>query len=394
MVTHPMTGIGPRIATARRARGLSQQEFADAAGVSYATVRSVERGARYPSEASLDAMAAALGIDPSRLVTSGARTTTRLDAAMPALSAVLASYDVPVDGPVRPVSELRLAVSTVQQWRLEAQYVRLAEAVPSLLAELARAFHHSASGGDRAIMARLLVSAYRSADAVAYKGGHRDLSARLIELMRWANGEAQDEVLAAITAYVRTEVFFAAKAHDAGLIALERALDVAPTATTTSSTAARGSLHMRAAVIAARTESPDRGDEHLTEARRLADQVTEGIYAGTAFGPDSVRVHELSYAVSLGDRGVQRALEIAREWAPPRNLPSERRSGFYIELSRAQLWAGRRAEAFESLRLARQIAPQHTREHRWAREVTETLLRLSRSDRDGLTRFADWIGAT
>jgi hypothetical protein len=89
---------------------------------------------------------------------------------------------------------------------------------------------------------------------------------------------------------------------------------------------------------------------------------------------------------------VHRALGVAREWAPPRDLPSERRSGFYIELSRAQLWAGQRQDAFESLRVARRIAPQHTREHPWAREVAETLLRLSRADREGLGAFGEWIG--
>ncbi|MCF1512313.1 hypothetical protein [Streptomyces glomeratus] len=53
--------------------------------------------------------------------------------------------------------------------------------LPDLLAELARACHQ-ASAGERADLAGLLVRAYRSADAVAYKFGARDLSARLIEL--------------------------------------------------------------------------------------------------------------------------------------------------------------------------------------------------------------------
>jgi hypothetical protein len=105
-----------------------------------------------------------------------------------------------------------------------------------------------------------------------------------------------------------------------------------------------------------------------------------------------VRVHEVSVAVSLGDRGIQRALDVARTWSPPRGMPAERRSGFYIELSRALLWAGQRASAFEALRVARRIAPQHTREHPWAREVTETLLRLSRADAEGLAAFAEWVG--
>jgi transcriptional regulator with XRE-family HTH domain len=392
MSADPMRGVGERIATARRARRLTQSDLAAAAGLSHVTIRSIERGARRPSEDSLDAIAAALGMDPSRLLASGARAAGRVHATMPALSAAIAAYDVPDDGPVRDLDELRRDVAAAEEWRLAAQYVRLAEVAPELLGELARALHQSPAG-TRPAVAALLVSAYRSADAVAYKAGHRDLSARLVDIMRWAAPQAEDPLLTATAAYVRTEVFFAARAHDAGLRALEVAVDAAPPPTSRAAAAARGALHMRAAVIAGRAGLADRADEHLAEARALADRTPEGVYSGTAFGPDSVRVHELSYAVSLGDTGVQRALDIAREWAPPRALPPERRSGFYIELARAQTWGGRRADAFESLMVARRIAPQHTREHGWARETVGTLLRLSRSDDGRLPAFAEWVGA-
>jgi transcriptional regulator with XRE-family HTH domain len=392
MSADPMRGVGERIATARRARRLTQSDLAAAAGLSHVTIRSIERGARRPSEDSLDAIAAALGMDPSRLLASGARAAGRVHATMPALSAAIAAYDVPDDGPVRDLDELRRDVAAAEEWRLAAQYVRLAEVAPELLGELARALHQSPAG-TRPAVAALLVSAYRSADAVAYKAGHRDLSARLVDIMRWAAPQAEDPLLTATAAYVRTEVFFAARAHDAGLRALEVAVDAAPPPTSRAAAAARGALHMRAAVIAGRAGLADRADEHLAEARALADRTPEAVYQGTAFGPDSVRVHELSYAVSLGDTGVQRALDIAREWAPPLALPPERRSGFYIELARAQTWGGRRADAFESLMVARRIAPQHTREHGWARETVGTLLRLSRSDDGRLAAFAEWVGA-
>lgn len=391
MTSDPRRGIGPRLATARRARRMTQQDLADAAGVSYAMVRSIERGARLPSDDVLDALAAALGVDPSRLLASGARATGRVHAALPALSDAIATYDIPDDGPVRPLPDLRVAVAEAEGWRLGAQYVRLAEAAPALLSELLRALHQ-ASLGDRPGVARLLVSAVRSADAVAYKTGARDLSARLIDLMRWAVPQTDDDLLAPMAAYVRGETFFAARAHEPGLRALEMAIDAAPAAEGSAAAAARGALHMRAAVMAGRAGQPDRAYDHLAEARTLADRTPEGVYSGTAFGPDSVRIHDLSHAVSLGDAGAQRALDIAREWAPPRTLGAERRSGFYIELARAQVWGGRRADAFESLRVARRIAPQHAREHPWTRESAETLLRLTRGADEDLVVFAEWAG--
>jgi transcriptional regulator with XRE-family HTH domain len=391
MSPNPMRGVGKRIAAARRARNLTQVDLADSAGLSASMLRKIEQGRRAPSDDTLDAIAAALALDPSRLLSGRGRSDGRVHAAMPALSAALAGHDIPGGPPGRTLDELAAMVAEAETWRLGAQYVRLAHAMPALIADLTATLH-AASGDQRRQVARLLVSAYRSADAVAYKHGHRDLSARLVELMRWAAPSADDPLLDSAVAYVRTETFFAARAHHAGLRALEAAIDTAPPPADLAATAARGALHMRAAVIAGRAMNEPAAWDHLAEARRLAEQAPESVYLGTAFGPASVRIHELSVAVSLGDRGITRALTVAREWAPPRDLPSERRSGFYVELSRAQLWAGRRSDAFESLRVARRIAPQHTREHPWTREVTETLLRLSRTDREGLAPFAEWAG--
>lgn len=385
------SGVGRRIATARRIAHMTQQDLADAAHVSYATVRAIERGAREPSDRVLDALADALNVDPSRLLTDLRRTTGRVHDAMPALSAAIATYDLPEDGPTRPLPQLQAAVEQAVTWRLAAQYVRLADTTPGLLEELARALH-STTGRDRVTVARLLVAAYRAADAVAYKFGHRDLSARLVELMRWATEQADSPVLSASTAYVRAETYFAARSHAAGLRVLEAAIDAGPAPTDAEATAARGALHMRAAVIAARAGNPAAADTHLQEARVLGDRVGEGVYQGTAFGPSSVRIHEVSTAVSLGTSHVQRALDVAHEWKPGPEIPPERRSGFYIELARAQVWTGRHDDALESLKVARRIAPQHAREHPWVLEDATRLLRHKRRDRESLDAFIKWVG--
>lgn len=388
---HPMRGAGPRIAAARRARHMTQEDLALAAQVSYGTIKGIERGVRMPSEDTLDAIAAALGRDPSDLAAGGARAIGRITAAMPALSAAIAAYDLPEDGPVRSLRQLTSSVDEAVSWRLGAQYVRLSQTMPALLQELARALQRS-RGAERVTVAVLLTAAYRSADAVAYKHGERDLSARLVDLMRWAANQAQDPLLLATASYVRTETYLAAKAHHAGLRALEVALDQAPPVVDAGSAAARGALHMRAAVVAGRASDASAAKEHLGEAKQLAQMVPEGVYGGTAFGPDSVQIHRVSVAVSLGGDHLQSALEVGTTWAPPKDMPSERRSGFYIEMARALLWAARRDHAYEALKTARRIAPQHTREHPWAREDTATLRRLRRSDPDDFDAFAEWIG--
>ncbi|MEU8543784.1 helix-turn-helix transcriptional regulator [Streptomyces sp. NPDC048717] len=384
--------VGERIAARRRARRLTQRRLAEASQVSYSTIRAVERGARRPSDDTLEALAAALGVDATQLRTGFHGTERRVHGALPALSAAIAGYEIPQGLPTCREDALATAVGVAEEWRLNAQYGRIASTIPSVLADAIRHIH-TAPAREHTAAARMLASAARTADAIAYKYGAHDLSARLIDLMRWAADRSADPLVAATASYVRTETFFAARAYAIGLTALEQAVDNAPAPTSQLKAAARGALHMRAAVIAGRAENADAADLHLGHARRLAVQVgREGTYLGTSFGPDSVRIHEVSVAVGLGPRHTDRALRAAEKWKPPNSLPAERRSGFYIELARAQNWAGLSGDAFESLKSARATAPQHTREHPWAREVAGAVRRHFRGGED-VTRFCEWIGA-
>lgn len=116
----------------------------------------------------------------------------------------------------------------------------------------------------------------------------------------------------------------------------------------------------------------------------------QGAYRGTAFGPSSVRIHELAAAAEMGD--AQAVLRKAAGWQPPPAVPAERRSHFHIELARAQLWAGSPDDALASLHTAREIAPQHTRHNPCVHETARTLIHLQRHASDTLLGFAHWAG--
>ncbi|MDF5756017.1 helix-turn-helix transcriptional regulator [Spongiactinospora sp. TRM90649] len=216
------SGIGKRISYHRRVARMTQEQLADVANIHIGTLRKIERGARGAGDNVIAAIATALGIDPSHLVADRAEAGTPIRRALPAISAAIAAYDLPEDGPVRPISDLTEAVGAVQRWRLASQYGQITCLVPGLLTELFRAM--ATSPGKNPNTPALVVSACRSADAVAYKFGAHDLSARLIDVMRWAAGYTSDDLLDAAIAYVRTETFFAAQAHVAGMRALETAL--------------------------------------------------------------------------------------------------------------------------------------------------------------------------
>ncbi|MFC8717181.1 helix-turn-helix domain-containing protein [Kitasatospora sp. NPDC057198] len=388
------THLGYRVAAARAAAGLTRREVYEASGVSVSMIRQVESGTRTPSDAVLDVLARALRTTPEQLADGPGRTDSRVHRAIPALQAAIASYDLPEDGPVRLLRNLGVAVEEMTVARVNSQYSYLVERIPALLEELFRAVHQAAEGVDRRQAGRLLALAVRSADAAAYKYGYHDLSARLVELMRWAAGIAEDPALDAAAAYVRTEVYFATDQLGTGLRALQQAADRMPAPTTMPLAAATVALHMRAAVVAGRAADVESARLHLTEAERLVHGVPERLYDGTAVGPASMRIHRLAVAVELGDSAdLGRAVAEAGRWVPPRDLPAERRSHYYIDLGRAQTALGRPQHARESLLVARRIAPQHVREHGQVRTELATLVRLTRGRDEELLAMARWAKA-
>ncbi|WP_224274116.1 helix-turn-helix domain-containing protein [Streptomyces sp. LS1784] len=385
--------LGQRIETARHAAGLTRHQVFDASGVSVSMLRKVEGGERWPSDSVLDALARAVQTTPEELLAGPRRTDSRVHQAIPELQRVIAAYDLPEDGPVRPLPELAAAVDRAVEDRVQSQYARLAEQMPRLLEELFRAVDR-AGGADRAQAARYLALVIRSADAVAYKYGYGDLSARLVELMRWAASLAADPALEAAAAYVRMETFFSAGQLGSGLRSLRVAVDRMPAPSTEPLMAAAAALHMRAAVVAGRMRRPDEARTHLREAEALAVRVRERLYDGTAVGPDSLEIHRLAVAVELGESGdLREAVDAAARWAPPRSLPAERRSHYYIDLSRAQVQLGRPQHAAESLLVARQIAPQHVREHGQVRAELATMVRLTRGRDARVMALARWARA-
>lgn len=312
-----------------------------------------------------------------------------IPAAIAILRRLVDVYDLPEDGPVRSLTELNRAVSGIVQNRLDANYLRLVEQLRTLLPELTRGLLLY-RGAHAKEVALLLVQAYRAADAVAAKFGFYDLSARIIQVMQWAADQSEDEYTLAAANYVRTETFFVSVQLEAGRRMLEQtAAQISPGASTRAA-AAYGSLHMRAAVAAARAGLSERSHDHRVEARRAARSVNEGVYDGTAFGPGSVCIHEVTLALDLD--APDRALAAAAGWAPPESLPAERRSHFYVDIARAQLRTGRHELVLDALGSARTIAPEHIRGHPQVREVLAALASGGEGHASAVRQFATAAG--
>ncbi|HVB42932.1 MAG TPA: helix-turn-helix transcriptional regulator [Streptosporangiaceae bacterium] len=380
---------GERIAAARKLRRLTQAQLAEAAAISVSLLRKIEQGSRPVTPAVWSSVSRALGLQGA--VSAGGRQSahSRVRVAIPNLRCALDCYDLPDDGPVAPLPDLRAATEKATARRLAAQYASLADTLPALVTELTRAAH-SYAGHDQEITFGLLTLAYRAADAICDKFGYPDLSARTIGLMRWAAARSGDPVLAGVAAYVRAEMFFSNGRQATGLRALDAASRPLAAHGSREALAVYGSLYMRAGVLAARAGLPETAASYLAEARDIGRHVPDATYRGTAFGPSSVQIHEMPAAAELGDS--MAALRRTASWQPPLTVPAERRSHYFIELARTQVWAGRHNEALASLNAARHAAPQHTRHNPHVHETARTLLRQHRHPGDTLIGFAHWIG--
>jgi transcriptional regulator with XRE-family HTH domain len=383
--------MASRIATARKVRRLTQAQLADAAAISVSLLRKIEQGSRPVTPPVRSSILQALNLDDLSPLDEASSDGTRVGAAIPDIRRSLDCYDLPDDGPIGSLAHLRAATERATSRRLAAQYSGLAESLPELITELTRAVH-GYSSHEQEIAFGLLALAYRAADALCDKFGYLDLSARTIELLRWAAARSGDPVLVGVAAYVRAETFFSNRRPASGLRALDTANALLVAGGTREALAVYGSMHMRAGVLAACAGLPDVAESHLAEARDVGRHAPDAAYHGTAFGPSSVRIHEIAAAAEMGD--AKAVLRLTARWQPPLAVPAERRSHYFIELARAQLWAGHRDEALGSLRAARRIAPQLTRHSPFVRETTRTLVRLQRHPGDTLLGFARWVGVS
>ncbi len=390
--------LAHRLRSAREAAGLSLAAMAASVNLHKSVVSRMENGKRTIRPEYVQAYARVLNISVESLYAfapdefstpvqdrddsligvyehdpSGSSGADPITSGVASLRMALDRWDTPPDGNIRSLPALRTAVRRLNAHRLQARYSALSLELPDVLDELARAVAQ-ATCESREEALRLATLAYRAADGLAYKSGFLDLSARIVDHMRRLAAQADDPLVQAAVSYVRTETFFVTGDLATARRALTSAADNVGhrEGSSVSALAAVGALHMRAAVVAARAYDPGDAWAHLAEARRCTQHVPEGIYLGTAFGPASLRIHDLAVAVELGDSPA--SVQRATVWQPPDDLPAERRSHYYIDLARAQLDLEHSEDAYRSLQRAHSIAPQHTREHPGVRQTVHRLL--------------------
>src|SRR4051812_38660645 len=192
-VAMPATSpIGDNLARLRHARGLTQEQLAEASGVSIGVITGLEQhrkpGARW---ATLQRLANALGVGLPVLITPPALLAapgdtdagTELQQLRGALTdpGDLLGDDLADTAETAPMPEL--AASVRQAWATyqRGHFATLTRALPSLIGDTRRVAHSASTDQQRAEAWRLASYCYSAAAGVTVMRGHPDLAWTAVE---------------------------------------------------------------------------------------------------------------------------------------------------------------------------------------------------------------------
>lgn len=386
-------GIGARLATERKIRGLTQHQLADRAHVSLSLVRAVEQGQR-PATATLIAAAArALRIDRSLLTGQPYRDPSAADEAMHAgvndLRREVASHGLP---PLedRAATDLRRRTAHASQLRQASRYSALGEILPDLIADLRWASFTADDSRDQIIA--MLAEAYDAGRQLAWKLGYLDLAHELATLYRQMAIESGDPLAVEVGEAMRAHDLIAAGDYELAnhvvALSIDR-LDRLPESDEQRSV--QGYMHLENALVAARQGRDGALRESHAEAERLAARTghDRDDYR-LAFGPTNCQIWAVGLAVEALDG--RQAVSKAKIAVLPHGTPAERAGHHWIDVARGHLLVGDQSSALAALWHARDTAPEHTRSHPMARETVYALARKERRATDSLRGLAVWLG--
>ncbi|MFD9208844.1 helix-turn-helix domain-containing protein [Streptomyces sioyaensis] len=344
---------------------MTQEQLADASGLSVGTVRKAEQGGNL-GIASLLRLASGLGTDVSVILGQQApRRSMERDerAAVRHISAAVHDSALGITDDVEPGSlpVLRAAVRRADAAFWAGEYIELGSVLGSLLPQ-ARASYGHADGADKEKAAGVLADAYLTAGMAANLLGARDLGYSAITYGRQVADQAGDALraahLMAAHSWVCLRDGHTAKAVRLASMAADR-VEPRMSDTDPDRLSVYGQLVTNAAVAASRGgASPDTAREYLSQAHavaaRLGREHARGGH-GQPYGPVYAITQALSVAIALGETGkAARLIDSTRLDAPALPLATHARWKLDVALTRTETrqWDTAAAELSEVCEMA------------------------------------------
>ncbi|MGS2644902.1 helix-turn-helix domain-containing protein [Streptosporangium sp. G12] len=370
---------GRRIARARKRRGLTQIGLAAKANVSRSLIAQVEAGHKRATPSLVAAVARACTVDAAEIVGRPPggpdrgvdRRTEAMHAAMPPIRRALAYADVSpeLEVPPRSLDELAAELVKLQKLQGAAAHVRLGARLPASIEELT--VHAVESDAPRAW--RLLNHAYAIAVSLTRRLGYSDLAQVAIERAAIAAPRADDPHLRHLVSLSRALLLLTLGSGDIALTMVKRAAGEVDRSET-AGLQVYGSLHLRAAVSAARMgHGADAWEHHglAAEAAARLDARPRRDPYGLQVNPVNAVIHGCAVATELGDHDT--AIRLDSGFTPSSRLYAERRAHHEIDMSRTHLLLKEHDKALRRVLNAERIAPQMARFHPTAREAVRQL---------------------
>lgn len=391
---------GTRIAKARKLAGYTQRGLAEHAHLSLGCIRKIERGERLPTAGVLTAVARTLRVTVADLTGQPCRRhpqDERVHAPIAGIRAALRQWNLPADWFERPRSpeELHADVRTALRHRSAGRLTSMGLLLPGLLEELTAAVHLH-TGARQRYLAGLLSFTLDLTHTLTYRLGYPDLRGQVEDRLRWASALSGDPLLMALAEYARVETFKSAHEYEAGLRLMESARERLTAEAVTRGPeylTVLGGMRLRDVTMASRAQDEEATAHHLGRARELLrglPELDDRRHYCLVFGRGNVAIHEIQAQLEL--RRLADADRMIRDTRMPSTVPPTRMSAWHINVARAHIAAGRRQEALEGLKRARETAPQITRYKPAARDAAVLLNTQFRRTTEDLRALNAWFG--
>jgi transcriptional regulator with XRE-family HTH domain len=372
--------IGLRVARWRDLAGMTQQQLADAVGVSREYISMIENGKRAVTKRDLLLkLAHAIGVDVNDLTaqpfTPGSREELALYLAAPRIRVALDGSDEPIN--LRPLDELVADTEAAMVARMACDYPTLGALLPPLIAESNEQVRAADDDGSRQTALSLVVKSCVTGSLAVKPNGFVDLGIRLAERATGAAAKLGDPVHLAAAQFALSQAILASGSRKRSLaLATEAADAIQVHVNTPEGKTWYGMLHLHAALVSASLGTADDAASHLAEAEETA------AYSGgnpwlMEFSPANVGVWRVAVALENGEP--QRAPEIARRVDTSQLRTVQRRAHLLINTARGQFTGGKYDAAVKTLLAADDLAPAEVRSRPSVREIVGQMVRDSRT---------------
>jgi transcriptional regulator with XRE-family HTH domain len=372
--------LGLRVARWRETAGMTQQQLADAVGVSRPYVTLIENGKRPVTRRSLLIdLAKALGVTVSQLLGQPAPLRDRDDMVM---SRAAADVRVALDGDgpaARPVARmLPDRADTVISMRAACDYPALAGALPALIGDARLVAYDGPDEDTRRVGLAALVKACVYGTFAMKTAGYVDLAARLAEHAGRAAERLDSPVHVAASQMAACQALMAEGVRRRALVISTGGADAL--AGRLQLDGAPGwyvSLRLQAALCAASLGDRASAAAHLDDAADVAAGLAGPDGWHRDHQPTDVNVWRVTVALE-SDADAERAPDLAARVDRSRLRTPQRLARLYMDTGRGMWARGDREAAVSAFMAAYDTAPGEVRHRGTVREIVGQMVRDTR----------------